>query len=398
MADIRSYMKEKEKRENKKQGYKEKIVRHKLTTTYRLFLVLIAFAALAALVAVQYNRHIYTAYDVVSSVEREKIAGTMDLGLGGSVFTYSNDGAHNTAVNGEVSWNQTFEMQDIELAFCNDVVAIGDYNGRSIYVANSQQIMGGFTTTMPIRDLAVAENGRVTAVLADTDVTWINTYNSEGKLLYNGQTKMNDSGYPAAISLSPNGELLCVSYIYVDAGELKTNIAFYNFGEVGDNYSDHLASIHIYNDLLVPYVQFMNNNTAFAVGDSRLMIYSGGQKPVSQGEYLFEQEILSVYYNEDYVGLVFLSDNEKGRYVMEVYDTSAQKVDSFYFDVDYTDIFFSRNNFVVYNETECLIMTMDGVEKFHGNFNRAVRLMYPVSGAYRYITVTEDSIDTIQLK
>ncbi len=398
MADIRSYMKEKEKRENKKQGYKEKIVRHKLTTTYRLLLVVIAFGALLALVAVQYNRHIYTAYDIVSSVERDNVAGTMDLGLGSSIFSYSNDGAHSTAVNGEVSWNQTFQMQDVELAFCGDVVAMGDYNGRNIYVANSEQVLGGFTTTMPIRDLTVAANGRVTAVLADTDVTWINTYNSEGKLLYNGQAKMNDSGYPASISLSPNGELLCVSYTYIDVGELKTNIAFYNFGEVGDNYSDHLASIHIYNDLMVPYVQFMNDRTAFAVGDSRLMIYSGSQKPVSQGEYLFEREIRSVYYSEDYVGLVFLSDNEQGRYVMEVYDTAAQKVNSYYFDVDYTDIFFSRNNFVVYNETECLIMTMDGMEKYHGNFKETVRLMLPASGAYRYILVTGDSIETIQLK
>lgn len=398
MADIRSYMKEKEKREKKQQGYKEKIVRHKLTTAYRLLLVVIAFGALAALIAVQYNRHIYTSYDVVASVERKNIIGTTDLGLGSAILTYSKDGAHSTGVDGEANWNQTFEMQDIELAFCRDVVAIGDYNGRTIYVADSEQILGEITTTMPIRDITVSETGRVTAVLADTNVVWINTYDNSGKMRYEGYAQMNDSGYPVAISLSPGGELLCVSYVYVDAGVLKTNIAFYNFGEVGDNYSDHLPSIHIYNDLVVPYVQFMNDSTAFAVGDSRLMMYTGSQKPVSQAEYLFDKEIRSVFYSEDYVGLVFLSDTEEGRYVMEVYDTSAQKVGSYYFDIDYTDIFFSQDNFVVYNEAACLIMTMDGVEKFSGNFAQAVKLMLPAGGAYRYILVTDDSIDTIQLK
>lgn len=398
MADIRSYMKEKEKREKKQQGYKQKIVRHKLTTTYRLLLVLFAFGALAALVAVQFDRHIYTSYDVVATVERKNILGTTDLGLGGSVLTYSKDGAHSTSVEGVEKWNQTFEMQDMELVFADNVVAMGDYNGRTVYVADSEQILGEITTTMPIRDLAVARTGRVTAVLADTDVAWINTYDSNGKLRYKGQAKMNDSGYPMAIALSPQGELLCVSYAYVDAGVLKTNIAFYNFGEVGDNYSDQLASIHIYNDLLVPYVQFMNDATAFAVGDSRLMIYTGKQKPVSQAEYLFDREVRSVFHNENYVGLVFLSDSEEGRYVMEVYNTSAEKVGDYYFDIDYTDIFFTQRNFVVYNETECLVMTMDGVEKYSGNFEKSVKLMMPATGAYRYVLVTADSIDTIQLK
>ena len=49
----------------------------------------------------------------------------------------------------------------------------------------------------------------------------------------------------------------------------------------------------------------MNNDTAFAAGDSRLMIFSGSQKPVTIGEYLYDDEIQSVFYSEKYVGLVF---------------------------------------------------------------------------------------------
>ena len=45
-----------------------------------------------------------------------------------------------------------------------------------------------------------------------------------------------------------------------------------------------MVSAYSYSDLVVPKVQFMNNDTAFAVGDSRLMIYSGTQKPVTAGE------------------------------------------------------------------------------------------------------------------
>lgn len=398
MADIRSYMREKEKREQKQAGYKEKIRKHKLTSVYRILLVIAAVLALAALISVQYKRHVYTDYDIVASVDRESAGGAVDVRLGNAILTYSKDGAHCTDTKGTVTWNQTYEMQDARVSICGSTVAVGDYNGRSIYVQNAEKQLGEITTTMPIRNLAVASDGTVTAILADTDVTWINTYNVKGEMLYKGQTHMNDSGYPVAISLSPNGELLCVSYVYVDAGVLKTNIVFYNFGPVGANNSDYIVSAYSYTDLLVPYVQFMNDSTAFAVGDSRLMIYTGGHQPVLKAEYLFDEEVQSVYYSDSYVGLVFRSENSESRYRMDVYDASASKVGSYYINMEYTDIFFDKDNFVAYNETECRIMTLEGVEKFNGTFARQVRLMLPTSGAYRYMVVTDSTIDTIQLK
>ena len=398
MADIRSYMREKEKREQKQAGYKEKIRKHKLASVYRILLVIAAVAALGVLVFVQYKRHVYTGYDVTAAIEREGIEGATDMRLGSAILTYSKDGAHCTDTKGTVTWNQTYEMQDAKVSVCGSTVAIGDYNGRSIYVQNSEKQLGEITTTMPIRNLTVASDGTVTAILADTDITWINTYNTKGELLYQGQTHMNDSGYPGAISLSPNGELLCVSYVYVDAGVLKTNIVFYNFGPVGANNSDYIVSAYSYTDLVVPYVQFMNDSTAFAVGDSRLMMYSGGHQPVMKAEYLFDEEVQSVYYNDSYVGLVFPSDKNESRYRMDVYDATAAKAGSYYFNMEYTDIFFEKDNFVVYNDTECLIMTLEGIEKFNGTFAKQVGLMLPTTGAYKYMVVTDSSIDTIQLK
>lgn len=398
MADIKNYLKEKEKREQNRKNYKDKIRKHKLTTLYRILLVVVALAAVAALIMVQYKRHIYSDYDVVSTVLRETAAEASDIRLGNSILTYSKDGAHCTDIDGEVNWNQTYEIQDIRLAICQDVVAIGNYNGREIYVQNAEKQLGIITTTMPIRDLTVSAEGNVTAVLSDTDVTWVNTYNSKGENIYTGQTRMYNSGYPAAVSLSPNGELLAVSYIYVDAGIIKTNIAFYNFGPVGANNSDYIVSAYSYPDVFVPQVQFMNEDTAFAVGDGRLMIYKGSQKPVSAAEHLYDQEVQSVFFNEKYVGLVFASERNSERYRFDVYDTAGAKVGSYYFDMEYTDIFFEEGQFVVHNETECMIRTFENVEKYRGFFSKTVNLMLPTSTAYKYVLVTSNSIDTIQLK
>lgn len=398
MADIRNYLREKEQREQNQSNYKDKIMRHKLTTIYRILLVAAVLAAIVALVYLQYKRHVYTGYDVVDSVLRDKGADARDVRLKNAVLTYSKDGAHCTNGKGDVVWNQTYEIQDIKLATCQDVAAIGNYNGRSIYLGNTEKQLGEITTTMPIRNLAVSATGNVTAVLADTDVTWINTYNSAGENIYSGQTHMHNSGYPAAISLSPNGELLAASYVYVDAGIVKTNVAFYNFGPVGANNSDYMVSGYTYSDLLVPMVQFMDNETMFAVGDGRLMIYKGDQIPASEMEYLFDEEVQSVFYSDKYVGLVFLSENSESRYRMDVYNTKADKVGSYYFDIEYNDIFFGQDIFTAYNETECLVMTLEGTEKFNGHFSKTVDLMIPTGSAYKYLLVTENTIDTIQLK
>jgi len=398
MIDVKKYLKEKENRELAQADYEAKIARHRLAFLFRIVIAAVAVIAAAAALMIQYERHVYTDYDTISSVERESVRGAADVRLGNSVISYSKDGIHCTDALGNVKWNQTFEMQDARLSFSGNTVAIGDYNGRSIYLADSEQLLGKIDTTMPIRDLAVSNAGYVTAVLADTDITWLYTYDASGKELYSGQARISESGYPVSVSMSPGGELLCVAFLYVDAGVLKTNVGFYNFGEVGENYPDHFVGVWIYTDVLTPYVRFMNDETAFAVGDSRLMIYTGAHIPVVKEEYLFDREVQSVFYSDRYIGLVFPADNAENRYQMVVYDPVDSGKKSFYFDIDYTDIFFGKDNFVVYNERECQIITLDGVEKFHGNFLKNVRLMLPAGNTYKYMLVTDDSIDTIQLK
>lgn len=398
MADIKSYIKEKKKRERNQADYKEKIIKHKLTNVYRFLLVAAAAIALIAVIIVQYRRHVYTDYDIVSSTPRERVSGSTDLSLGNAILTYSKDGAHCTDAKGNALWNQTYEFQDVRLAMCGSTVAIAEYNGRNIFVQNGEKQVSKFTTTMPIRDVSVSAEGYVTAVLEGTDVTVINTYNPGGEIIYEGEARMNNSGYPAAISLSPDGELLCVSYWYLDAGVVKTNVVFYNFGDVGENVSDCMVGIFFYTDTLVPQVQFMNNNTAFAVGDNRLAIYSGSYAPMEIAAFMLNEEIKSVFYSDKYIGLVFQSEDSERLYRMDVYDTNAAMVGSFYFDIEYTDIFFGQNNFVAYNEKECVIITMDGNEKFNGEFDRSVRLMLPVGNSYKYLLVTDSTIDTIQMK
>ena len=236
-------------------------------------------------------------------------------------------------------------------------------------------------------------------MIYDTDVTYIDTYDPKGNLLYSGQAHMSGSGYPAAVALSPNGRLLEVSYIYVDAGTVKTTVAFYNFGPVGDNYKDYLVGGHDYTDTIVPEVGFLGNSTAYAVADNRLMFYVGDEQPSPAAEYLeySDKEIKAVYSGSGHLGIVLNSEKEDYRYRMDVYDAGGNRVDSFYFNIEYTDIFFEKNDFVIYNDSRCLITTYDGKVKFDGSFDSTVNVMLPTDKPYKYVIADDNEIKTIQL-
>lgn len=398
MADIRSFRVEKEKREKGQADYQQKIRRYRLSHVYRILLVAAALIALIALVVIQYKNHIYTSYEVVNSTEVEVVGGTVNMALGGHILTYSNDGAHCTDAKGNVLWNQTYEMQNLMIATNGDVAAIGDYNGREVYILDSEKKLGEISTTMPIRSIAVARTGRVAVAVADTKITWIYIYDPDGKMRFEVKTTMNQSGYPVAFSLSPNGELLALSCIYVDSGVVKSRVAFYNFGLVGENKSDYYVNGYTYPDTVIPSIRFMTDTAAYAVGDDRLLFFSGAQIPELTNTYLYEEEVQGVYSDENYVGLLFRSNSMEAQHKLQVYRGNGDKVNDFLFDMDFEHLFFGQDSFAVYNEQECLIRTFGGVDKYQGEFSQAVKVMIPQGNSYKYLILTNDSIDTIQLK
>ena len=385
------------KRPGETGDYRDKIRAHRTKNVYRVLLGIVVVGIVALIVRIQYVNHVYTGYEVTASVERNSSYDSSDIRLGKSILTYSKDGAHCADSRGNVLWNQTYEIQDLKLATCGSIVGIASYNGRNIYVLNENEQMCRITTNMPIRDMCVAENGNSTVVIYDTSVTYLNTYNAAGEMIATGQTHMSNSGYPAAIGLSPNGKMLAVGYMYVDAGTVKTTIAFYNFGSVGDNYTDYLVSGFDYTDLIVPEVGFLSNNIAYAIGDDRIMFYSGDEQPTVKAEYMLDQEILSVFSGNGHLGVVFAANSEDNRYRMSVYNINGELQGDYYFDIDYTDIFFEKKDFVIYNESECLIRTYDGKDKFKGTFDISVNVMMPTDKAYCYVIADDKNIKTIQL-
>lgn len=367
----------------------------------KIYTVLIVSALLALLLLGLYfnwKRKLYIDYEVLQQTAWTKSSDSKCMNLAGTLFTYSNDGMSCTDTKGKVIWNQTYEMQNPMIRTCKKTVAVGDYNGRSIYISNTQGNLGVVETTMPIRDFSVSENGIVAAVLDDSTVTAIYVYSSVGDLLVSFTTTMSKSGYPIAIDISDDGTLIAVSYIKAENGTLSSNIGFYNFAAVGQNYTDNLVGGYGYTGAVVPLVQFMDNDTVFAVADNRLMFFKGKQKPENILDTLISEEIQSVFYDENHVGLVFFNSTGETTYRMEIYDTNAKKTGEIAFDTEYTDIVFDTASIIIRNDKECVIYDWDNRLKFEGTFTERILCFLSMGSISRYTIVTDQEIQTIELQ
>ncbi|MDE6995763.1 MAG: hypothetical protein K2P41_15315 [Lachnospiraceae bacterium] len=403
MVNVRDYLRRKreQKEEQGRISYREKIKSHKFTVVYRAMLVMILIAAIGAVFYYQWKNKVYTENTVVFSTEVHITQDSTLVPFAGYLLTYSKDGAGCMDIRGNAVWNQTFEMQNPIVDICQNVVAIGDYNGRTIHVMDTAGVIGSITTNRPIRDFCVASNGVVAVVLDDTDVTLIclyDSYDSKGKELVKFRTTMKDSGYPVNVSISPNGELACVSYLFVDSGQMKSSVAFYNFGPVGKNNVNNYVSGYDYLNSIVPFTRFLDDKSIFAVSDDRVMFFSGSQKPLSIAEKLLDDSVQGVYYGSEYIGLVFNSTQSTNRYRLDLYHKSGELRQSIEFDIDFRDILFHNDQIIIYNESECRIYNTSGAEKYSGSFSKSVLLLIPQNSMRRYMIVTPDSIDTIELK
>ncbi|MCL2254102.1 MAG: DUF5711 family protein [Lachnospiraceae bacterium] len=399
MSNIREYMKEKEKRESepKRLNYKEQIRGGRLRRFYQTFLFVLAILAVSVVFYVQWRNKIYSESVLASSTEIRVVSGVRLMNLSGYILQYSKDGISLSNEKGAAVWNQTYEMQEPRVAICGDVVAIADYNGSTIYILDKQKKLGEINTNLPIRAFDVAANGQVLAVLDDGNTTWINLYTADGTQIAGIRTSMNDSGYPVGVTVSPNGKLVGISFFNVGDGTSRSSIAFYNFGPVGQNANNYMSGYN-YANSIVPHLKFMNDDTAFAVSDDRIMFFAGNEKPLSISETLLDDKVRSIYSNEEYVGLVFYATMSEELYRLDIYDKKGAKILSKNFDFEYTEIIFTKDSFIIYNELDLIICNINGTERFNGMLDKVTALFVPLGSINKYIAVTNESIDVLEFK
>lgn len=386
--------------ENDMEDYEQKIREHRLKILKRAALAILIVLLISVGAILFLSLRHYEAYDIRSSEGRSDTEATRFAEFHGNILKYSNDGAFYTDTSNELIWNQTYQMANPQIDICEDYLVIYDKKGTMIYILTREGLQGSVETTMPITQVCVAAQGTVAVLMQKESAGYVALYDKKGETtLAEGAIHGEKSGYPIAIALSQDAVKLAVSMLDMNDGNLKSTVAFYNYGSVGQSVTDNCVGVNSFSDMVIPEIEFVSDDTMIAIGDSKITLFEGAQKPQMTGEILLEKQVNSIFYNDSYIGMVYSNEDEAVTNHLLVYDTSGKLVMEKDFEMDYTSIeFLSNNEICIMNENTCDIYSIRGIYKFHYEFDREIYKIIPGGSGLNYTFVLKDTTEKVRLK
>ena len=359
-------------------------------------LIAAVVAALAVGVYLLINLQTYTSARALDTYTVSGASGSAYEQFADGVLKYSRDGISYLNQHGEEMWNQPYQMKNPVVDVNGSSAAVADKGGNAVLVFNEEGVRGETQTNLPIERVRVSEQGIVSVILTDENEARVLCYDAAGNLLVENKTSMNGTGYPLDVALSPDGETMQVLYLYTEAGAVKSRVIYYNFGESGEEKTDHLVAQMEYEDTVMASGFFMDENISVAVGDNRLTIYRGGNVPEETENIEIKKQIKSVFHNEKYIGMVLKNEGKEG-YELRLYNTRGQVAMSENFTGDYSHVKLCGSQVIMYDGKNCSIFTRGGIRKFDGEMNSNILEIFPVPGVNKYIVMNENGLEVVRL-
>lgn len=360
----------------------EQVIRKARQKVWKKRLTIMAVIMVAVAAAVfggyrYYRDYKYTDYMVgwERKLDRGDASFTGYLNFGSNLLKYSKDGMSYVDSSGKDVWIQSYEMKTPIAAVNGDYAVIADQQGNSIYICDKSGQVGVATTNLPIIKVTISGKGVVAAVLEDQKVSRINMFKKDGSVLDITIKGLmgGDVGYPLDISLSPDGTKLVGSFMYIENGTLKSRVAFYDFSEIGKNIPTRLVGgfDEAYETSMIPRVKFLDEIYSCAFADDSISFFSSSNamSPELLVHIPIEEEVKSVFYSSQYVGVIVGASSGEYNYRMDVYKSNGDKIFSESFSYDYQNADVDGEHIFLYNEDSCRVYNMWGNLKFEGEFD-----------------------------
>lgn len=339
----------------------------------------------------------YDSYSVLKELSGDDMTTASCSKIGNKLLKFSLDRATLTDSKDKTLWSSSYTMNAPAVTSCQDTIAIYDTQGTTVKVYQDQGLIGTISTDMPIVKAKVAKQGVVAAILESGDNTRIQYYDKAGKSIASFKSTMGEPGYPMDLALSEDGLVMAVSYLQMKQSVPKTEVVFYNWGNAGQNKTDHIVNRETIKNCVAPEVQYLDPSTCLLFLDDGFAVYKGKQIPKRTTRVFEKEEIVSVFYNSSHAGYVIHNNDVGKAYTMKVYDLGGKEIFSQDFDFNYTQITMDDNQVLMYNNRRMCTYSLSGVKKFEGNISEGIlNTVIPLS-PNRYILVTDNGNYAIKL-
>lgn len=376
--------------------YQKRLARHRHAAIRKVLITAAVIVAAVTAVFFYLEKRSYKSYQILQTSEQEDIVSTSYQVMAGKILRYSPDGASLVNDEMEAYWSVLYEMENPVADINGNWAVIADVDGTTMEIFNKDGEAGSITASYNIVKARISSNGLVAAILDGGDATWINYYDSDGSLIAENQTHVEDPGYPMDVAVSDNGDIMMVTYQFVDGSDTTSYVAFYNFGDVGQNEDDRIVSGYTYEGVVIPEIHYLDGGLAAALRDDGFTVYKGKQIPKESVTEKVDKEIVSTFCNGDTIGMVFKNGGKNEKYTMKVYSSSGKLRFEKKFNIPYTTIKMSGGYILLYNGSQICVMNSRGVEKYSGTIDGSIN-DFIKTGWNRYLLVTDTGVNVIKL-
>ena len=338
-------------------------------------------------------------YEVKNEIVRESSGSAQCKKFGDCLLEYSSDGISCINSNRDIVWNQSFEMTAPKVESCGDYLVVYDAAGTKLFILTKNGLEKSLEMTSPIQTVCIADQGTIAVLMKENQESQVKLFDKKGNELANGKFYGDKGGFPIDIALSYDGTKLAVNMVDVTKGQVNTTISFYNFGSVGQSEVDNNVATYTFEGLLVPYIVYISNSRMIGMGTGKMLVFDGTQKPALSREVLIEEEVLSIFHNEKYVGIVYDNVGVENSWHIKVMDMRGKTIMENDTSIPYDTIeFLSSGEVCVRNVTQCELFTIHSIRKFSYEFDKELYSVIATDGGQDYTFIFKDTIEEVKLK
>lgn len=352
----------------------------KHTAALKFFLILIALGIMTGVIYLKINNisliDFLLAYQskYVTSKVVENISFDMDSKssfalLKNSYVHCTKDGIKYSGAN---EWNETFTLSAPTMISEGNIIAVTEFNSKTVYVFNENGKMYSITSNAPIVQFAVNKLGYLAIITKNIDEHIIELYSPSGNLI----TKRFEGNeqkaiYPIAIDISDDGKFMAVSYLDTNDTVYTSKILFFGTSKQAEAElgADSIVNAGIQGDKQVIFsLKYMNNNTLIAISDKKIIAIN--QECEEIWNFNLTNEIVSLDFNEGNSIIIAFGNELPGSNAFKPgtvvwYDLSGKQLSSYEIDSDIKFMTSKDKRLLVYAENSIYSITQGGKLFWH---------------------------------
>lgn len=337
----------------------------------------------------------YHSYSVIKTQPTSNSSAKGYVTYNEDIIKYSEDGITLMSNDLKTRWSATYSFKNPQVVTSKKYIAVADIGGKDINLYDSKGNVRKIENTREICQIELSDSGMV-AVLTRQDMAYYITIVNKTKKYIDIKTRIKEDGYPIDMAYSPDSQKLVTSYMKVEDGVVNTYVTFYNFSEVGKNYESRIAKAESYGSVMVPKVEFIDKSTVVIFSSERFIVYDMKETP----EERFKCEkctntIKSVMCSDKYIGLI-TQDSTGDKNILTLYNKDGRKKLSKTFKFNYDNVELLKDDIILRNSTEAMVIRTSGKVKFQGELKEEVEYVLPYNNRDKFIFVTPQSINRIK--